>query len=268
MSSPRFKCPGDEIREARIQKDRKYTRVAPPIEPDLFRGANDLAAKLKAGVERSLNVKEYFGTTTFDHVSSGGGLSMRCGAAQTPIYSGEVYKTIQETFSNQSSPMLARALTQYLVHKAMIRIGDGTCAATSYDLTTDILADLKGPVMKDGRKLTGTKLELLEILNCIHDSLGIEHIDVSDENLNTIVVYTDPYNTSKTLEFNINDIQMEFVWIALHLLMSYANVIAINEGRDVDHPNQSDLDALLGPFRAANHERNGRVRSRVVGPSM
>jgi len=188
----------------------------------------------------------------------GDDLWMTCGGANSVnVFTREVYTVMLECIVDgrdedfKSYPMLARAMTQYLVYRAMQCIASGDCKKAEDDpcgekLTNEILIDLRGPMIGIGPR----NASLLAFVTCIKgwaaESEGVFAVT------ETTLSFRGGGGGGKaevTFEIDLRDYLVKYGWIVLHLFMSYVNPrIARSAVDGAQGLTQEKLIQLLGPF--------------------
>jgi hypothetical protein len=238
------------------------SRVVPQNVTDaLFAGTSrvNFVEVVKRAVLTALHnhpaAKEGGGGTLFS--SEAEGLAMTCGAnPPLGVFNNAVYTDMIKHIVNgrtedfKSYPMLARAMTQYLVYRAMQCIASGDCKRAEDDpcgtkLTGEILIDLAGP-MKEG----GSPADLADFVKCIQgwaeESEGLFKVNESKLSFHGGGGGGD---ADVSFEIDLSDYLVKYGWIVLHLFMSYVNTrIARSAVDGAQGLTQEKLIQLLGPF--------------------
>jgi hypothetical protein len=211
------------------------------------------------------------GSVAFSHTEAG--LIMTCKGKESVVYSNEVYNAhIHRVVSERKTaiapammPMLVRALTQYLVHRAMQCIGGGKCDPSTpgnelegkpmitcgNELTNEMVKDMSRPEKEDGSAVS--EAEFLECMRGWITGSADPNFSVEENKLRFHPGQpTTAPAAAPVLSVDLVGVyDIRYTWIVLHLFMAYVNGrVAQDTGTaDAHGLTQRNLHLLLEPFK-------------------
>jgi len=269
---------GKRVKDGHVNA-KKSKRVIPALDQVAIETAttlelNQIVTLVLGSVEFALSKHPAAGeggSVRFSHTDAG--LIMTCKGTTASVvysnvvYSNEVYNThIHRIVGERKTaiapammPMLVRALTQYLVHRAMQCIGGGKCDPSTpgnesegkpmitcgNELTNEMVKDMHGPMEEDG----GGAVSEYEFLECMRLWTSADpNFTVDGNRLN----FRPGPATAPLLSVDLVGVyDIKYAWIVLHLFMAYVNGCVAQETGTADAQGltQRNLLLLLEPFR-------------------